>query len=442
MANIVIAPLYWHANINVTFALARNLRRNGHRVQYACVPETEERIRSQGFDFVPIFADVFPRGTLAAQFANEARGEYLGAAGVNARVQAMCHDSRTGAIAKATRGFQPDLFLVSNHLPWAAIGAWKTGMPVVMFSSVFVSVRDALVPPVSSNMIPSADLFSRMKVGWEWRKMKLKRKVVARISGLAMTSRYLRDLAVATGYPAEDIDFDVLPWPRLALPELLFFPECFDFRRATPIQGLLHVEPSVDTERKDKEFSWEKLDGRPLIYCSLGSLVPFKYLALAKRFFQELLNAMKSRPDLQAVVAIGSHLQPKDFACPPNVLLTDDAPQVALLKRARLMVGHGGGGGIRESIFYGVPMLLAPIGHDAPGNTARAVYHGIALRVDFKNVSEHELTPAIAKLVADPSYTEAARRMSRKFVELQQKPPSLPLIERALTGRLSFHQCA
>ena len=76
MANIVIAPLYWQANMNVTFALARKLRDRGHRICYACIPDTEARIRSQGFDFVAIFSGVFPPGTLAAQSTDEAAGKY------------------------------------------------------------------------------------------------------------------------------------------------------------------------------------------------------------------------------------------------------------------------------------------------------------------------------------------------------------------------------
>ena len=442
MANIVIAPLYWQANINVTFALARKLRSRGHSVCYACIPDTEERIRSQGFDFVPLFSNVFPKGTLAAQFANEAAGKYLGAAGVNARVQAMCERCGAGEIGTATRNFHPDLFLISNHLPWAGIGAWKTGAPVIMFSSILVAMPDPLAPPLGSNTIPSTNLLSRLRVSWEWRTARIRRKLVARISGLAKSSMYLSNLALSAGYPVTDIDFDGIPWPRLTFPELVFFPECFEFRRATPIQGAFYVEPSVDTERKDKEFSWQMLDGRPVVYCSLGSVVTFKYLALAKRFFQELLDAMRTRSDLQAVVAIGNHLKPEDFRCPKNVILVDDAPQVALLKRARLMVGHGGGGGIRESIFYGIPMLLVPVGHDAPGNTARAVHHGLALRADFRKVSASQLKLSIAKLLDEPSYTEASRRMSRKFMELQEQALSVSLIEKALAGKLNFHQCA
>jgi zeaxanthin glucosyltransferase len=442
MANIVIAPLYWQANMNVTFALAKKLRGRGHRVHYACIPETEERIRAQGFEFVPLFSGVFPQGTLATQFANEARGKYLGVPGVNARVRAMCELCRDGEVSKATGRLHPDLFLVSNHLPWAGIGAWKTGARVIMFSSVVVSAPDSVVPPISSDSIPSSNFSSRLKISWEWRKMMLRRRLVGRISGLAKTSGYLKDLAAAAGYPLSDIDFDVMPWPRLSFPELVFVPECFDFPRANPIQGLFHVEPSVDADRKDRDFPWEKLDARPLVYCSLGSLITFKYLEQAKRFFQALMDAMRERPGLQAAIAIGSYLKPADFQCPENVILTDEAPQVALLKQAALMVGHAGGGCVRESIFYGVPMLLLPVGFDAPGNAARACAHGTALRADFQKASARDLQIAIDKLLDDPSYAAAARRMSRKFVELQEQAPSIPIIENALAGRPNVRQSA
>ena len=442
MANIVIAPLYWQADINATFAPAKKLRERGHGVLYACIPDTEERIRAQGFDFVPLFSSIFPVGTLAAQYADEAAGKHLGAAGINARVEAMCELSRNGELATATGNFHPDLFLVSNHLPWTGIEAWKSRPPVIMFNSLIVSTPDSLAPPVNSHTIPGSGIATRIKVLWEWRKLMLRRKLLEGISGLSKTFAYIKKLAISLGHPVNDIDFDALPWPRLPLPELVFFPACFDFRRATPVKGAFYVEPSVDTDRKDKGFPWEKLDGRPLVYCSLGSLVTFKYLASSRRFFQALLDAMEQRPDLQAAVAIGDYLKPDEFRCPENVILTDDAPQVALLKRASVMVGHAGSGCIRESIYYGVPMLLLPSTFDGPGNAARAVYHGMALKADFQKVSAQELKDSISKLLAEPSYSQAARKMSQEFVELQKQAPSVAIIEDALAGRLNLHQCA
>ena len=432
MSTIVIVPLYWQANMNVTFALARKLRSLGHRVLYAGIPDTEERIRSQGFDFVPIFSAIFPRGALPAQAADEAKGKFLGAAGVNARVQAMCELCRDGELAKATHSLRPDLFLVSNHLPWAGIAAWKMGVPVIMFSSVIVSAQDSMAPPISSATIPSSGVISRLGIWWEWKKTLLRRRLLARVSGLWKSSAYLKDLALATDFPPSKIDFDIAPWPRLSFPELIFIPECFDFPRATPIEGAFYVEPSVDIERRDKDFPWEKLDGRPLIYCSLGSIVTFKYLVPAKRFFQVLLDALEQRPDLQGAVAIGHYLKPEDFKRPANVILVDEAPQVALLKRASIMVGHAGSGCIRESIYCGVPMVLCSLGFDAAGNTARALYHGVAVWADFRNASKEQLGVAIDKLLSDPSCSQSARRMSQKFVELQDRMPSIAIIEKVL----------
>jgi zeaxanthin glucosyltransferase len=86
-------------------------------------------------------------------------------------------------------------------------------------------------------------------------------------------------------------------------------------------------------------------------------------------------------------------------------------------------------------------MLLLPVGHDAPGNTARAVYHGFALRADFQKVSVSELKLALEKLLDDPSYSGAAKRMSRRFVDLQDQTPSLPIIESVLGGRLPLQHC-
>jgi UDP:flavonoid glycosyltransferase YjiC (YdhE family) len=87
-------------------------------------------------------------------------------------------------------------------------------------------------------------------------------------------------------------------------------------------------------------------------------------------------------------------------------------------------------------------MLLLPTTFDGPGNTARAVHHGLALRADFQKVSVQELKIAIDKLLNDPSYSESAKRMSKKCMDLQDETPSIRIIESALAGKLSFHQCA
>ena len=54
MATIVFMPFHWASDLNPTFALARKLRDHGHRVHFLCIPDTEARIRAQGFEFTPV----------------------------------------------------------------------------------------------------------------------------------------------------------------------------------------------------------------------------------------------------------------------------------------------------------------------------------------------------------------------------------------------------
>ena len=48
--------------------------------------------------------------------------------------------------------------------------------------------------------------------------------------------------------------------PVLLLPELVFFPEELDFPRARRPEGAFFIEASVDTQRRDSDFPWERLD--------------------------------------------------------------------------------------------------------------------------------------------------------------------------------------
>ena len=96
MATIVFMPFHFASDLNPTFALARKLRDRGHHVQYLCIPDTEPRIRSQGFDFTPVFSQV-------AEFMD--------------RFQGTLRTLREDELDRATRQLHPDLFLTSSGTP-------------------------------------------------------------------------------------------------------------------------------------------------------------------------------------------------------------------------------------------------------------------------------------------------------------------------------------
>jgi zeaxanthin glucosyltransferase len=430
MANIVLMPFHWAADMNVSFAFARKLQRRGHHVYYATIPDTEDRIRAQGFEWVPVFSKVFPKGELARQDAAEARGQPYGAEHFRSRIRGMCDLLVNGEINRATRDIKPDLLLVSSGMPWLGIAAPKSGIPAIQFSSTLLSVEDSRVPPFRTSMIPSNSLLSRIKIAYTWKKLFLKRRFRNKTWDI---SGELKQLAHACAFPVRKIDFSVETWPRPALPELVFCPQEFDFPRRKVPEGASFVEASVDVERKETEFPWNRLvEGKPLVLCALGSLLTVRAAPKFLSFFQMFLDAIRERPSVHAVVAIGPHLKPQDFNCPENALLVVSVPQIELLKRCAAMVGHGGFSSTKEAIFMGVPMLLIPLSYDEPGNAARVVYHGLGLRLAFEEVSPATLGNSIDKLLNSECYLANARRMSQKFVELEQRSPACEIVEKIL----------
>jgi zeaxanthin glucosyltransferase len=396
-------------------------------VHYLAIPDTAERIRSQGFDFTPVFSRAFPEGTLAQQYESEAQGKRYGIAEFRDRFRGTCELLREGELDGATCHLHPDLLLTSSGMPWVGIAACQTGIPVISFSSTLISVEDSAVPPFNTDLIPKDTLRSRLRTWLEWKKLFLYRRLYSKDWDI---SEDLKALARDCGYPLEKLDFRVETWPRLLLPELVFFPEELDFARARKPEGAFFIEASVDIERRDGDFLWDRIDeDKPLVYCTLGSLLPFKFPARASRFFQMFMDAMAQRPGLQGVVTIGNYLKAGEFNCPGNVFIASTAPQVDVLKRASLMISHAGVTGVKESAFMGVPMLLIPISYDEFGNAARVVYHGLGERLRLKEVSAFELGRLIDRVLKDSSYSARAKVISEKLLNLERQSPGVAIIE-------------
>jgi MGT family glycosyltransferase len=432
MATIVFMPFHWASDLNPTFALAGKLRERGHRVHYFGIPDTAERIRSQGFDFTPVFSRAFPEGTLAKQYESEAQGKRYGISEFRDRFRGTCELLREGELASVTRDLHPDLLLTSSGTPWVGIAASQTGVPVMSFCSTLISVEDSAVPPFSTDLIPKPTRLSQLRIWLEWKKLFWYRRRHSRDWDI---SDDLKSLARDFDYPLEKIDFRVETWPRLLMPELVFFPKDLDFPRARTPEGVVFIEGAVDIQRRDGDFPWEQLDdNKPLVYCTLGSVLPFKFPERASQFFQTFMDAMAQRPALQGVVTIGNYLKADEFNCPGNVLIASVAPQIQVLKRASLMVSHGGVTGLKESAFMGVPMLLIPVSYDEFGNAARVVYHGLGERLRLKEVSASALGSLIDRVLSDPAYSARAKLMSEKLRSLERDSPGVAIVEDILAA--------
>jgi MGT family glycosyltransferase len=210
-------------------------------------------------------------------------------------------------------------------------------------------------------------------------------------------------------------------------------PAFFDFPRAALPDCFHYTAPWHDEGSADEiAFPWEKLDGRPLIYASMGTLQNRQDV-----IFQTIAAACAGL-DAQLVISLGSRDQDAGalaatFAGTPVVV--PFAPQLALLRRAALSITHAGLNTALESLNHGLPMVAIPITNDQPGVASRLDWLGVAEVVQPGKLTAARLRAAIDKVLRDSRYRENARRRQEELRTVNGAALAADIAEQAFTTR-------
>lgn len=218
---------------------------------------------------------------------------------------------------------------------------------------------------------------------------------------------------------------------------LVLCPRVFDLPEVPSREGRHYLEASIDLERREPDgFPWERLDGsRPLVYCSLGSH-PQDY-EKSEELFQAVLDAARQRPGWQLVLAAGQAYigSPIFRDVPPNVVAVEWVPQLAVLKKAAVMITHGGLGTVKECIYFSVPMVVFPMAFDQPENALRIARHGLGLPGNVRNLSAAHVLHLVDRVLADPRFPAKTAAMSSVFQELETSGMGARVVEELLNGQ-------
>ncbi len=161
--------------------------------------------------------------------------------------------------------------------------------------------------------------------------------------------------------PAFRVCDAVSPWLNIA-----FTTEAYARPEPSDVPCSFCVGPTAPMGPRGDESAmpWHRLDEHcPLIYMSLGSQ-NFSHEPIFACVINALAGALEDGK-VQVVLALHD-LMDSDFArsLPANVIPLRYAPQLDLLKRAALVVSHGGANTVMETLHRGVPMLLLPLLND------------------------------------------------------------------------------
>ena len=172
MARIAFLPLSESGHINATFKLARQLRAYGHEVRYLALPDVESHIRSQGWDFIPIFEHLFPKGfvdgvqTLLVSDAPR-REKRAAALELRRRMAAQGSEVLFNADFEA-RLREHELLLVDSTYTQPALTARRVGIPTAILSTTLPLRQDMAIPAMFFRSIPTGSWWSRFKIRAFW----------------------------------------------------------------------------------------------------------------------------------------------------------------------------------------------------------------------------------------------------------------------------------
>jgi UDP:flavonoid glycosyltransferase YjiC (YdhE family) len=374
--------------------MARLLQRKGYSVHYALPKRFSKAIAFQGFCHIPV-----PNLDKDASYT------------------LRLNDTVYGMIDE----FDPCLFLLE-------VGFWDWALFIYSFERKFavfdVSVsedKSAFIPPYYSKIIPNFNIRTFILTEWVWSVKYLK-------NALSLKSRirrrkYYKSIITLTRIGKGHNEFLSefrLSNPRINfLPEILLYPMEFEFPRPLNPSNI-YLGPFIDFERNEKKFDWGNFNAEhEIILCSLGSLT--KWYPDCVKFYHRLIKAFRSLSGYELILVGGPYAS--DFRdLPANIHIYENIPQLTVLKKAKIMITHGGMNSVKECIGFGVPMLIYPWSptSDMNGITARVQYYNLGIRGDIKKDTEQDILTRITKLIRTPLFKSSVVRMQRIFCKYRE----------------------
>jgi MGT family glycosyltransferase len=166
------------------------------------------------------------------------------------------------------------------------------------------------------------------------------------------------------------------------------------------------VGPSIEFRADAPPFPFHRLDGRPLVLVSMGTVY-----GNHPQFFRMCIEAL-ANTRCQAVLSIGGNFAGRDLGpVPENSIVRTFVPQLEILRRCAAFVTHGGMNSIQEALYFGVPLVIAPQAADQFWISARAEELGAAVVLDPPRTDAGAIRDSVERILSGGDYAAAAARI-------------------------------
>lgn len=383
---VLVTSVPGMGHVHPLVPLVSGLQRAGHDVAWATAPEAAARIEGYGFRALPsgsapgaasTSAALPPGPDLRDVPPRERRAQFFGRRFGGAAVR-MRED-----LASLVDAFRPDLIVHDLAELAAAPVAAARGIPhvTVAFSG---SVSEFLVEGIVA------------AVGEVWS-----------AEGLAV--------------PSDAGLYEHLYLHRFP-PALGPAPDNANVRFVRPV--------GFDGGSAEEAPAWLAAVGydRQAVYVTLGTVVS------GPAQWREILTALDSL-DVDAIATTGAQVDPADIGpVPANVRVERYVPQSFILEHVAALVSHAGAGSMLAGAERGLPQLCIPMGADMWENADALAGSGASLTLEEDQRDAVAICGAIERLLKDPTFSTAARRVAAEIATLPHPDEYVPALEALAHG--------
>lgn len=390
----IAPPLPGH--VNPLLVLAGTLVRRGHRATFLHMPDVARLVTRPGIGFHAIGQASHAPGTLDASIARMA--SLNGPFGLRAMIAETA--GQTDMIAHeapdALRALGIDAVVADQMEPAGGLVAEHLGLPFVTTATGLPINREPAVPP------PYVD----------WPHDASDRGVWKNRGGYRVSDWLMRGVGDVIEANARRLGVRVRRRADQGFSSAAQLAQAvrgLDFPRDHLPDSFHYLGPFRDKDAAD--WSPPRPDGRPLVFCSLGTLQGSR-----AEIFRNVATACDAL-GLRLVIAHGGRLDARAAArLPGDPLVYDFVPQRAVLAQCALAITHAGFNTVLDALSFGVPLVAIPLAFEQPATAARMARAGVAEIVP-KGAGPKQLSRAVERVLADGSYRMKAAALGAEIAD-------------------------
>ncbi len=370
MAKVLFLSAPAHGNVNPTLGLVSELVKQGEEVIYFSSDDFKEKIEKTGAQFRSYTEDmdIFKIGKVPF----EPMHRILKSA-----------DKIIADILNQVKDVKFDYLIHSMAFPFTKVIAHVLAIPTVSSLAIFAGLRQFEERSKQTDVKPGTE-----EIMEAYKNISQK---IRKTYGVQLPPSIM-------GLLLNKGDINLVYTSRLFATDIEFFDDSYKF-----------VGPPIYNRQENMDFPFERLQGKKVIYISLGTVFGNYSLALYDVFFKSFNNA----DTIVVLAAYNVDLSPFDI--PDNFIVRNYVPQSELLKYTDVAITHAGMNSISDLVNNHIPFVAIPLGADQPLLAKRAEELGAAIALDVNTLSPQILQDAVEKVLNNPNYLKNIKIINDSF---------------------------